>query len=115
MDRPHLYRSATVDWQPHPTLRGIRVKSLENRGTWPEASVTLVEVDAGGVIELHVHQENYESAYVLSGDGLLHVPEGDVTITAGDGVTIPPQTLHGLENTGSEPMRILAVHIPPLM
>jgi mannose-6-phosphate isomerase-like protein (cupin superfamily) len=115
MDRPHLYRSATVDWQPHPTLRGIRVKSLENRGTWPEASVTLVEVDAGGVIELHVHRENYESAYVLSGDGLLHVPEGDVTIKAGDGVTIPPQTLHGLENTGSEPMRILAVHIPPLM
>ena len=77
--------------------------------------MTLVEVDAGGVIELHVHQENYESAYVLSGDGLLHVPEGDVTIQAGDGVTIPPQTLHGLENTGSEPMRILAVHIPPLM
>jgi mannose-6-phosphate isomerase-like protein (cupin superfamily) len=115
MDRPHLYRSATVDWQPHPTLRGIRVKSLENRGTWPEASVTLVEVDAGGVIELHVHQENYESAYVLSGDGLLHVPEGDVTMKAGDGVTIPPRTLHGLENTGSEPMRILAVHIPPLM
>jgi mannose-6-phosphate isomerase-like protein (cupin superfamily) len=115
MDRPHLYRSATVDWQPHPTLRGIRVKSLEKRATWPEASVTLVEVDAGGVIELHVHQENYESAYVLSGDGLLHVPEGDVTIKAGDGVTIPPQTLHGLENTGSEPMRILAVHIPPLM
>ena len=38
MDRPHLYRSATVDWQPHPTLRGIRVKSLENRATWPEAS-----------------------------------------------------------------------------
>lgn len=115
MDKPHVYRSANLDWQPHPTLRGIRVKSIENRSTWPEASVTLVEVDPGGVIELHVHEQSYESAYVLSGDGLLHVPEGDVVVTAGDGVTVPPKTIHGLENTGSEPMRLLAVHVPPLM
>jgi mannose-6-phosphate isomerase-like protein (cupin superfamily) len=115
MNSPHLYHAAMVDWQPHPTLRGIRVKSLENRNTWPEASVTLVQVDPGGVIELHLHEQSFESAYVLSGDGLLHVPDGDVSVKAGDGVTIPPQTIHGLENTGVEPMQILAVHIPPLM
>jgi mannose-6-phosphate isomerase-like protein (cupin superfamily) len=74
-----------------------------------------VEVDPGGVIEQHLHEQSFESAYVLSGQGLLHVPEGDVSIRAGDGVTIPPQTVHGLENTGTEAMRILAVHIPPLM
>jgi len=115
MDNPHVYHSALVDWQPHPILRAIRVKSLENRNTWPEASVTLVQVDPGGVIELHLHEQSFESAYVLSGDGLLHVPDGDVSVKAGDGVTIPPQTIHGLENTGVEPMQILAVHIPPLM
>ena len=115
MDRPHLYSSSSGQWQPHPTLPGIRVQSLENRSTWPEASVTLVEVARGGVIVEHLHQTNFESAYVLSGEGLLHLPDGDVRVSSGDGVTIPPQTLHGLENTGPEPMRILAVHIPPLM
>jgi len=115
MNKPHLYQSASVEWQPHPTLRGIRVKSLENRNTWPEASVTLVEVDPGGVIEMHVHEKSYESAYIMSGRGLLHLPQGDTSVGTGDGVTVPPQTLHGLENTGSEPMRILAVHMPPLM
>lgn len=115
MDRSHLYSSNSGNWQPHPTLPGIRVQSLENRGTWPEASVTLVDVAPGGVIVEHLHETNFESAYVLTGEGLLHLPEGDVRIGAGDGVTIPPQTLHGLENIGPEPMRLLAVHIPPLM
>ena len=115
MEKPHVYRSGAVEWQPHPTLPGIRVRSLENQQTWPEASVTLVEVAPGGVIVEHLHQTNFESAYIMTGEGLLHLPEGDVPVVAGDGVTVPPQTLHGLENTGAEPMRILAVHIPPLM
>jgi len=115
MDKPHLYRSSLAEWQPHPTLPGIRVQSLENQGTWSEASVTLVEVAPGGIIVEHLHQTNFESAYVLEGAGLLHLPDGDVYIGPGDGVTVPPQTLHGLENTGSETIRILAVHIPPLM
>ena len=115
MDKPHVYSSNRAEWQPHPTLPGIRVQSLENRHTWAEASVTLVEVAPGGVIVEHLHQTNFESAYILAGAGLLHLPAGDVQIGPGDGVTVPPQTLHGLENTGSETMRILAVHIPPLM
>lgn len=115
MDKPHLYSSSSVEWRPHPTLPGIRIQSLENQSTWGNASVTLVEVAPGGVIVEHLHQTNFESAYVLSGHGLLHLPEGDVRIGPGDGVTVPPLTLHGLENTGLEPMRLLAVHIPPLM
>jgi mannose-6-phosphate isomerase-like protein (cupin superfamily) len=114
MDKPHLYRSSLAEWRPHPTLPGIRVQSLESRSTWGEASVMLVEVAPGGVIVEHLHQTNFESAYVLSGQGLLHLPEGDVRIGPGDGVTVPPLTLHGLENNGQEPMRLLAVHIPPL-
>jgi mannose-6-phosphate isomerase-like protein (cupin superfamily) len=115
MDKPHLYSSNGDSWQPHPTLPGIKVQSLENRATWSEASVTIVEVAPAGVIVEHLHETNFESAYVLAGNGLLHLPDGDVRIGPGDGVTIPPQTLHGLENVGSEPMRLIAVHIPPLM
>ena len=115
MDRPHLYSSKSASWQPHPTLPGIRVQSLENRSTWPEASVTLVELAPGGMIVEHLHETNFESAYVMAGEGLLHLPEGKVSISVGDGVTVPPKTLHALENVGATPMRLLAVHIPPLM
>jgi mannose-6-phosphate isomerase-like protein (cupin superfamily) len=115
MDRAHIFRSAPIDWQPHPRLAGIRIKSLENSQTHPEASVTLVEVDAGGSIELHAHDRNYETAFLLSGQAVLSLPEGDVALHLGDGVTVPPKTPHALRNPGSEPVRILAVHIPPMM
>ena len=28
----------------------------------------------------HLHETNFESAYVLAGNGLLHLPDGDVHI-----------------------------------
>lgn len=115
MDKPHLYSANPENWRPHPILPGIRIQSFETSASWPGASVTLVEVAPGGVIVEHQHETNYESAYVLSGKGLLHLPDGDVRIGPGDGVTIPPKTPHALENAGDEPMRLFAVHIPPLV
>lgn len=115
MDKPHLYSFNSANWKPHPTLPGIQIQSFESSASWPEASVTLVEVAPGGVIVEHQHEVNFESAYVLTGRGLLHLPGDDIHISTGDGVTIPPKTLHGLENVGLEPMRLLAVHIPPLV
>ena len=115
MDHAHIFRSGPIAWQPHPKLAGIRIKSLENSQTHPEASVTLVEVAPGGVIELHLHETNFETAYLISGEAVLSLPEGEVALGLGDGVTVPPKTPHALRNTGPEPVRILAMHIPPLM
>ena len=115
MEQAHLFQSSRIDWQPHPTLKGIRIKSLENSQTFSKASVTLVQVDPGGVIEPHLHEQSHETAFVLSGKSVLTLPEGEVPLGAGDGVTVPPKTLHALRNTGTEPVMILAVHMPPLM
>jgi mannose-6-phosphate isomerase-like protein (cupin superfamily) len=115
MKTAHIFRSSGIDWQPHPRLRGIRIKSLENSETYSEASVTLVQVDPGVVIGLHSHGEGHETAFVLSGQGVLGLPEGEVVLGPGDGVTVPPKTPHTLRNSGEEPMQILAIHIPPTM
>jgi quercetin dioxygenase-like cupin family protein len=115
MKSPHIFHASGTEWQPHPRLRGIRIKSLENSGTFEKASVTLVQIDPGGVIEPHSHEAGYETAYVISGTGILTLPDGDIALGPGDGVTVPPQTVHSLRNTGDEPVEILAVHIPPMM
>jgi mannose-6-phosphate isomerase-like protein (cupin superfamily) len=115
MEKAHVFQSGSMGWQPHPLLRGIHIKSLENSQTYSEASVTLVQVDPGGVIELHSHEQAHETAFVLSGQGVLSLPEGEVALATGDGVTVPPRTTHGLRNTGPLPMQLLAVHIPPMM
>ena len=72
-------------------------------------------IEVGGTVGNGDGDRKTARAYVMAGEGLLHLPEGKVPITVGDGVTVPPQTLHALENVGTEPMRLLAVHIPPLM
>jgi mannose-6-phosphate isomerase-like protein (cupin superfamily) len=115
MKQPFLFNAAEIEWQPHPKLAGIRVKSLINSSTFSQASLTLVEVAPAGVIELHSHENGYEMAFVLSGGGVLSLPDGDVELMAGRGVNVPPATAHALKNTGDAPMQILAVHLPPIM
>ena len=115
MTQPFLFDSDAIEWQPHPKLAGIRVKSLINSSTFTQASLTLVEVAPGGVIELHSHENGYEMAFVLKGAGVLSLPDGEVQLRAGLGVNVPPATTHGLRNVGDEPMQILAVHLPPIM
>ncbi len=115
MKQAHFFHSGSIEWQPHPRLPGLKIKSLENSETYSEASVTLVQVDPGAVIEPHLHEQSHETALILAGQGVLSLPEGEVALEKGDGVTVPPKTIHGLRNTGPEPMQILAVHIPPMM
>lgn len=115
MKTPHLFQTDEVEWQPHPTLPGIRLKSLQNRAVSSLASVSLVEVAVGGEIVPHMHQEAHETAYLLEGTAVLTLPSGEEVLKSGDGVTVPPQTVHSLRNTGDGPCRILAVHMPPLL
>jgi mannose-6-phosphate isomerase-like protein (cupin superfamily) len=96
-------------------LAGVQIKSLENRDTFAEASVTLVGVAPGGVIEFHVHPREHETIFVLTGRALLLLPNEEVLLEATDGGTIPPGTRHGLKNVGEEPVQLLAIHIPPIM
>jgi mannose-6-phosphate isomerase-like protein (cupin superfamily) len=111
----HLFRSENVGWQPHPTLPGIRLKSLQNRSVSSLASVSLVEVSAGGEIVPHSHDQAHETAYIVDGIAVLTLPSGEHALKSGDGVTVPPGTTHSLRNTGDGPCRILAVHMPPLL
>jgi mannose-6-phosphate isomerase-like protein (cupin superfamily) len=110
----HLFKTDTTEWQPHPTLPGIRLKSLQNKAVSSLAGVSLVEVAVAGEIVPHSHEEAHETAYILEGSATLTLPEGDKSLHAGDGVTVPPRTVHSLRNTGDVPCRILAVHMPPL-
>jgi quercetin dioxygenase-like cupin family protein len=112
---PYLFQSASVEWQPHPTLPGIQLKSLQNSSVSPPASVSLVEVKPGGEIVPHMHQENHETAFILAGSAVLTLPSGDHVLAPGDGVTVPPGTLHSLRNTSDAGCLILAYHLPPLL
>ena len=113
MPQPHLFDSADLAWTPHPTIAGILTKPFETRDSYPAASVQLVQVAVGGLIGLHTHPVETETAYVLAGEGTFIFDGDPHVIKAGAGVTIPPGIAHSVENTGAAPLEIYAVHIPP--
>jgi len=59
------------------------------------------------------HSHVYDEViYVLEGEGVLHTEGLDEPVAAGSCVHLPPLLVHSLENSGSSPMRIVAVFHP---
>lgn len=59
-------------------------------------TVAKVEVQQGEVTQSHSH-ESEEVIYVLSGAWLFSLPDGDVTVTSGQMLFIPPGIEHSSE------------------
>jgi mannose-6-phosphate isomerase-like protein (cupin superfamily) len=59
----------------------------------------------------HFHYYD-EVIYVLDGEGVMHADEFEQPLTRGACVQLPARTVHCLENTGTDPMRVVAVFRP---
>jgi mannose-6-phosphate isomerase-like protein (cupin superfamily) len=59
----------------------------------------------------HFHTYD-EVIYVLDGDGAFHAGGEHTAITAGSTIELPARTVHCLENTGQDVMRLVAVFRP---
>jgi quercetin dioxygenase-like cupin family protein len=103
----------TLAFQEDTRFPGIGVKLLESRATHPTTSVVIARVAPGGAIPQHTHAVETETAYVLSGQGMLITDAAEYVFEPGIAVTIPPGLAHRLVNTGAAPLEILAVHSPP--
>lgn len=114
MREAHFFDANTMEWTAHPLFPEIRIKALETQETHPAASVMLVHVAVGGVIDTHVHEKETETAYVLAGRGRLTLGDDETVLEAGTGVTVPAGLPHSLHNSGDVPMELIAVHIPPV-
>ena len=109
-----LIQTADQAEYPHPLhhrffLRDV-VTALEN----PDLSVHRGRIEVGGEIVPHPHQEQTETFYVLSGDGLCTLGDQRYPVMAGSCCVAPAGMLHGLKNTGAEPLELLALFTPPL-
>jgi mannose-6-phosphate isomerase-like protein (cupin superfamily) len=59
----------------------------------------------------HFHTYD-EVIYVLNGEGVMHAGAFSGPVSAGACIQLPSRTVHCLQNTGTEPMRIVAVFRP---
>jgi (S)-ureidoglycine aminohydrolase len=57
----------------------------------------------------HVYDE---VAYIVEGDGILHIGGNEMPISGGSCIHLPPLVPHCIENSGAQPMRVMGVFHP---
>ena len=66
-------------------------------------------VHPGSAIGYHIHTDESETYYILSGTGRYNDNGNIVTITAGDVTYTAPGEGHGIECIGDEPIEMIAL------
>lgn len=98
---------------PKRELEGLVAHILLQEGDAPggELSITWVEVEPGAQQPPHSHGP--QQVYVITrGSGRMKVGDDDRDVTAGHMVFIPPNTEHGIVNTGDEVLTYVSAATP---
>jgi len=77
-------------------------------------SVCVIRVPPGSTVNpAHAHPQGEEFIYLLSGAGRVLVDGRVGEVRAGSGVLFPRQSVHMLQNTGEEEMKVVCFFSPP--
>jgi mannose-6-phosphate isomerase-like protein (cupin superfamily) len=93
------------------TLHGSEIRPLIDRTTSAITQCSLAEeiLPPGCAVTPHHHQAIEEIYYIVEGRGLMTVGDEQTEVSAGDAVYIPLNQRHTLENSGTEPLKLLLV------
>lgn len=95
----------------NPAIKRTVVKTADVSVPGRQAVITNVEIAPGGNAGRHTHPGD-EISYVLAGEGqILMEGKPALDIKAGDGFVIPEGTRHDARNTGTQPLRLVAVYV----
>jgi quercetin dioxygenase-like cupin family protein len=76
-----------------------------------EAVIVRVEIAPGGAAGRHTHPGE-EISYVEEGTGELLIDGKPArTLKAGDGFVVPAGAIHDARNTGTQPMKVVAIYL----
>ncbi len=76
-------------------------------------SIHLALIKVGKKLRAHYHKERDEIYIILRGKGKLRLGEEFIEVTSGDIITIPKETVHGIEAIGDEDLVFIFVSMPP--
>ncbi len=69
----------------------------------------------GGSVPIHIHENEQEAMYVISGKGKALIGEEEYDIGSDTVITAPPGIPHGLQNMGNDDLKFIWVYCPPLL
>lgn len=110
-----VHHSADMPLEERPRMRGgegtIALRAAMAPGDYasPVRLFSRITVPVGGSIGYHIHEQEEEFYYVLSGQGKMDDNGTVVSLAAGDATVQETIEGHGVVNTGSTPLELLAV------
>jgi mannose-6-phosphate isomerase-like protein (cupin superfamily) len=109
-----MHLSKLEDLQPFTTLDGSTIREIAGPAWTPARNQSLAEatVPVGGRTVAHYHRVTEELYFFTTGQGLMTLGDEEREVAAGDCVVIPPGQVHGLVNTGGEPLVLLCCCAP---
>ena len=93
------------------TAHGSEIRPLIDRTTSAITQCSLAEemLPPGCAVTPHYHRDIEEIYYLVSGGGLMTVGDEIQEVNAGDAVYVPRGHRHTLQNTGTEPIKLILV------
>lgn len=75
-------------------------------------SLAEATVPPGASTQPHYHREAEEIYYILAGRGRMRIGSEEADVKVGDGIAIPPGSVHSISNTGAEDLVFLCCCVP---
>ena len=98
------------------TVLGGPVKFIFDRETVDAKHLLFAvgDFNPGEGLKLHLHPESEEVYFILEGSGTVYIGEERkaISVEPNMAIYIPPKTIHGVKNTGSEKL-IIAFFVAP--
>lgn len=98
-------------WAQNPGIQRTVVTRGDTTVPGREAVIVRVEIAPGASAGRHTHPGE-EISYVTDGEGeILMEGKAPLKVKAGDGFVIPGGTKHDARNTGTQPLKLVAVYV----
>ncbi|MBU8913736.1 MAG: cupin domain-containing protein [Spirochaetales bacterium] len=100
----YLVNERDVEWEPHPAgIPGVELKKLRSRDTGNhQESIAMVRVQANSVVPPHVHENEDDNLYILSGRARMRVADEDFEIGPDAQITVPAGVQHEIYDVAED-------------
>jgi len=96
-----------------PTLEGTKdctLRWLIRKDDGAEHyAMRLFELEPGGIIPLHSHEDTEHEIFIIEGEGILNDGEKDIPVQQGDVIFVEPDEKHGFVNNTNNSFKFICV------
>ena len=108
------YSRKEMIFEDHPMFEGVEIARLAGIKDGSPVGTSILRVERGAEIPVHVHEGSIDSIYCIRGRGEIFSDGKWRPIDHGDYCFVPAGEGHGVRNPSGDTLELFVVHCPPL-